>query len=120
MRHHVVPLLRAENPNIAEAVRIFTEQRQQDEAYLQTVAQKLYYDIVIVHGNNLIEVDVKRFQLQPVALQRRIIQLLLKYLYKDRTIIQSYTLLNRVLDIARSHVGNDVLMLPGGYLLRRH
>ena len=73
-----------------------------------------------MHGNNLIEVDVKRFQLQPVALQRRIIQLLLKYLYKDRTIIQSYTLLNRVLDIARSHVGNDVLMLPGGYLLRRH
>lgn len=120
MRHHVVPLLRAENPNIAEAVRIFTEQRQQDEVYLQTVAQKLYYDIVIAHGNNLIEVDVKRFQLQPVALQRRIIQLLLKYLYKDRTIIQSYTLLNRVLDIARSNVGNDVLVLPGGYLLRRH
>ena len=120
MRHHVVPLLRAENPNIAEAVRIFTEQRQQDEAYLQTVAQQLYKNIVVCCENNVIDVDVKRFQLQPVALQRRIIQLLLKYLYKDRTIIQSYTLLNRVLDIARSNVGNDMLVLPEGYRLRRH
>ncbi len=120
LRHHVVPLLRAENPNIAEAVRVFTEQRQQDEAYFQMMAQQVYDEIVILRENNLIDVDVKRFQLQPVALQRRIIQLLLKYLYKDRTIIQSYTLLNRVLDIAKSNVGNELLTLPEGYQIRRN
>lgn len=120
IRHHVVPLLRAENPNITEAVRIFTEQRQQDEAYIQLAAQQVYDEIVTLRENNLIDVDVKRFQLQPVALQRRIIQLLLKYLYKDRTIIQSYTLLNRVLDIAKSNVGNELLTLPEGYQIRRH
>lgn len=120
LRHHVVPLLRAENPNIAESVRIFTEQRQQDEAYFQTAAEQVYREIVTLRENNLIDVDVKRFQLQPVALQRRIIQLLLKYLYKDRTIIQSYTLLNRVLAIAKSNVGNELLTLPEGYQIRRN
>lgn len=119
-RHHIVPLLRKENPNVAQAVRIFVQQRQQDEALLQQMAQQAYAQIVSFPQKHLIGIDLKQWQLQPLALQRRIIQLLLKYLYKDRTIVQSYTLLERVLKLASVHSGNASVSLPDGFVARRH
>lgn len=120
LRHHVVPLLRNENPNVANAVRIFTEHRQQDEQFLQQMAQAAYDDVVCLSTKHLIGIDVNRLQLHSLALQRRIIQLLLKYLYKDRTIIQSYTLLERVLKLASTNSGNAEVPLPEGFVARRH
>lgn len=120
IRHHVVPLLRNENPNVANAVRIFTEHRQQDEQFLQQMAQAAYDDVVCLSTKHLIGIDVNRLQLHALALQRRIIQLLLKYLYKDRTIVQSYTLLERVLKLASTNSGNAEVQLPEGFVARRH
>lgn len=119
-RHHIVPLLRKENPNIAQAVRIFAQQRQQDESLLQQMAQTAYEQIVSFPQKHLIGIDLKQWQLHPLALQRRIIQLLLKYLYKDRTIVQSYTLLERMLKVASIHSGNASVSLPEGFVARRH
>lgn len=41
-RHHVVPLLEAENPRVTEQVTHFTEQLQEDDAYLMTLAEDVF------------------------------------------------------------------------------
>lgn len=112
IRHHVVPLLEGENPRVADAVRQYTEKAQADEDLLQSLAQDAFHDVVTEKNEDSWRICIKAFQNKPLALQRRIILLLLKYLYKDTTIVQSYTLWNSILEQTSSTAGNVILHLP--------
>lgn len=114
MRHHVVPLLRSENPKIAEAFMHFTEKTQADEELLQSLAEKALQDVLVEKQRDLWKININAFQNKPLALQRRIILLLLKYLYKDTIIIQSYTLWNSILKLIQITDGNATIDLPKG------
>ena len=114
MRHHVVPLLRNENPKIAEAVMHYTEKVQADEELLDSLAEKALQDVLVEKQRNLWKININAFQNKPLALQRRIILLLLKYLYKDTIIIQSYTLWNSILKLVQTTDGNATIDLPKG------
>lgn len=114
MRHHVVPLLRNENPKIAEAFIHFTEKTQADEELLQSLAEKALQDVLVEKQRDLWKININAFQNKPLALQRRIILLLLKYLYKDTIIIQSYTLWNAILKLIQTTDGNATIDLPKG------
>lgn len=114
MRHHVVPLLRNENPKIAEAFMHYTEKTQADEELLQSLAEKALKDVLVEKQRDLWKININTFQNKPSALQRRIILLLLKYLYKDTIIIQSYTLWNSILKLIQTTDGNATIDLPKG------
>lgn len=114
MRHHVVPLLRNENPKIAEAVMHYTEKVQADEELLQSLAKEALQDVLIEKQSDLWKININTFQNQPLALQRRIILLLLNYLYKDTIMLQSYTLWNSILKLVRTTTGNATIDLPKG------
>ncbi len=114
MRHHVVPLLRNENPKIAEAVMHYTEKVQADEELLDSLAEKALQDVLVEKQSDLWKININTFQNKPLALQRRIILLLLKYLYKDTIIIQSYTLWNSILKLVQTTDGNATIDLPKG------
>lgn len=114
MRHHVVPLLRNENPKVAEAVMHYTEKVQADEELLQSLAEKALEDVLIEKQHDLWKININAFQYKPLALQRRIILLLLKYLYKDTIIVQSYTLWNSILKLTQTTAGNATIDLPKG------
>ena len=112
IRHHVVPLLRDENPKVAEAVQHYTEKVQADEELLQSLAEQALEDVLVEKQRDLWKININAFQNKPLALQRRIILLLLKYLYKDTTIVQSYTLWNAILKLTQTTAGNATIDLP--------
>lgn len=114
IRHHVVPLLRNENPKVADAVMHYTEKVQADEELLQSLAEQALEDVLTEKQDDLWKININAFQYKPLALQRRIILLLLKYLYKDTINVQSYTLWNSILKLTQTTVGNATIDLPKG------
>ncbi|MGG0657421.1 tRNA lysidine(34) synthetase TilS [Rummeliibacillus pycnus] len=114
MRHHVVPLLKDENPKVAEAVMHYTEKVQADEELLQSLAEQALQDVLVEKQRDLWKININALQNKPLALQRRIILLLLKYLYKDTFIVQSYTLWNSILKLTQTTAGNATIDLPKG------
>lgn len=119
MRHHVVPLLKKENPKVVEAIQVFTERKKEDEQLLQQLAMQKYHELIFVPKNGAIGIHLIGFRTQPVALQRRIIQLLLNYLYKDIAIVQSYVLMENILQLAMIVDGNSMIHLPKNFVLHR-
>lgn len=118
-RHHVVPLLEAENPRVAEQVSHFTKHLQEDDAFLMTLAQDVYSKIVTKNNENMYTLEIKEIQLIPLALQRRLVLILLNYLYKDSNTIQSYALLTSLLKLCDTTAGNAEVHLPEGFIAAR-
>lgn len=118
-RHHVVPLLEAENPRVTEQVTHFTKQLQEDDTFLMTLAQDVFSQIIIRSNENTYSMEIEAFQLVPLALQRRLILILLNYLYKDSNTIQSYALLTSILKLCETTAGYAEIHLPEDFLAVR-
>jgi len=63
--------------------------------------------------------EIEAFQLVPLALQRRLILILLNYLYKDSNTIQSYALLTSILKLCDTTAGYAEIHLPEEFLAVR-
>ncbi|QSB11818.1 tRNA lysidine(34) synthetase TilS [Lysinibacillus fusiformis] len=118
-RHHVVPLLEAENPRVTEQVTHFTKQLQEDDTFLMALAQDVFSQIIIRSNENTYSMEIEAFQLVPLALQRRLILILLNYLYKDSNTIQSYALLTSILKLCDTTAGYAEIHLPEDFLAVR-
>jgi len=118
-RHHVVPLLEAENPRVTEQVAHFTKQLQEDDTFLMTLAQDVFSQTIIRSNENTYSMEIEAFQLVPLALQRRLILILLNYLYKDSNTIQSYALLTSILKLCDTTAGYAEIHLPEDFLAVR-
>ncbi|UZM99636.1 hypothetical protein OL548_05685 [Lysinibacillus sp. MHQ-1] len=118
-RHHVVPLLEAENPRVTEQVTHFTSQLQEDNAFLMTLAQDVFSKTIKRSNENTYSMEIEAFQLVPLALQRRLILILLNYLYKDSNTIQSYALLTSILKLCDTTAGYAEIHLPEDFLAVR-
>ncbi|MFJ7953677.1 tRNA lysidine(34) synthetase TilS [Lysinibacillus sp. NPDC096418] len=118
-RHHVVPVLEAENPRVAEQVSHFTKHLQEDDALLMALAQEAFSKIVRKNNGNMYTLEIKEIQLIPLALQRRLVLILLNYLYKDSDTIQSYALLTSLLKLCDTTSGNAEVHLPEGFIAVR-
>ncbi|MEG0260662.1 MAG: tRNA lysidine(34) synthetase TilS [Lysinibacillus sp.] len=118
-RHHIVPLLKIENPRVTEQTIHFTKQLQEDDALLMTLAQDIFAKTFQKTSGNMYSAEIEAFQMVPLALQRRLILILLNYLYKDSNTIQSYTLLTSLLKLCETTAGNAEIHLPEGYMAVR-
>jgi len=118
-RHHVVPLLEAENPRVTEQVTHFTKQLQEDDAYLMTLAEDVFSRTVERIDGNTYSMEIKALQLVPLALQRRLILILLNYLYKDSNTIQSYALLTSISKLCDTTAGYAEVHLPEDFIAVR-
>ncbi|SES43386.1 tRNA(Ile)-lysidine synthase/bifunctional protein TilS/HprT [Psychrobacillus sp. OK032] len=120
IRHTIVPLLREENPNVSECIHSFVEKQKQDEDFLQDMAREKYEQHVTVDHEGVFFLDTKCFTEVPIALQRRMILLLLKYLYKNSEILLNDHLIDSILAACNKHDGNITIHLPQDYFLVRH
>lgn len=118
-RHHVVPLLESENPRVAEQITHFTKHLQVDDAFLMSLAQDVFSQTVIRSNENTYSLEIEAFQLIPLALQRRLILILLNYLYKDSNTIQSFALLTSILKLCDTTAGYAEIHLPEDFLAVR-
>lgn len=120
IRHKILPLLAEENTNVSESIRSFVEKQQQDDEFLQTMAKEKYEQLVTVDQNGVFFLNTVHFSEVPIALQRRVILLLLSYLYNNSEILLNDRLIESILTACTERDGNAVIHLPNGFSLVRH
>ncbi|MFF5996830.1 tRNA lysidine(34) synthetase TilS [Lysinibacillus sp. KU-BSD001] len=118
-RHHVVPLLKAENEFVAQHATQFSLQLIQDDTYLQQLAHQTFNRLVTRKSDSCYEVEINAFLNEPLALQRRLILILLNYLDNDTATFQSHTLCTLILKLFQTQNGSAMMNLPRGCIVSR-
>lgn len=83
-RKIVLPFLKSENQQVHEHFQRFSEETRSDETYLQELTVQSMNKVMEMKGEQKITIDIGGFLKMPMPLQRRGIQLILNYLYKER------------------------------------
>ncbi|MFF2755649.1 tRNA lysidine(34) synthetase TilS [Psychrobacillus sp. NPDC058041] len=120
IRHKVVPFLVEENSHVSDKIQSFVEKQQQDDALLKVMAKEKFEQLVTINSNGNFFLDTMRFSEVPSALQRRVVLLLLNYLYNESEILLNDRLVESILSVCNECEGNMEIHLPNGFLLVRH
>lgn len=118
-RHKIVPLLQEENAHVSANAVHLTQQLQEDQHYLQQLADARFSTIFTKKQNNSYKMEIIALQREPLALQRRLVLILLNYLYNDSTTLQSYALCTAILKLCETVDGTVTIDLPEDYIARR-
>lgn len=118
-RHHVVPLLKKENPNVSSNAVFLAENLQQDDDLLNRLALERFPQVVKLQKENTFVLKIPLFQNEPVALQRRMILILLNYLYSNYNNAQSNTIIISILNLIKKTNGSALIYLPEGFIAMR-
>jgi len=120
-RQHLTPLVLSENPNAAQKVVSMTSNLQEDELFLGSLAKERLEEIVEFTEEGLPFVNRITFTCMPTALQRRMIPLLLGYLYDEENIPIYYKsgVVDQILHHLQGQEGNVSIDLPLGYQFLR-
>jgi tRNA(Ile)-lysidine synthase len=81
-RHHVLPFLKEENPNVHKRYQLYSERMQDDEQLLVELAKQHLEKVIIDQNDKFVKMDNKAYHCLPIPLQRRVIHLILNYLYR--------------------------------------
>jgi tRNA(Ile)-lysidine synthase len=81
-RHSVLPFLKEENQNVHQRFQQQSEFIYEDEQFLDTLAQEHYSRIFLQKTEDQMIFSISALQSVPMPLQRRVIHLILKYLYQ--------------------------------------
>lgn len=119
-RRHIMPLVQEENPNVAKAIAQWTQQQQQDEQLLQKLAVKEYEGIIVASSHDSLSIDLNRFQDIELALQKRVVLLLLNYLYPNEKLWLSHSLIDQIHNQCLERDGSSEVHLPKGRKGYRH
>jgi tRNA(Ile)-lysidine synthetase-like protein len=120
-RHHIVPFMLHENPATAKNVVKMAGWLQQDSDLLEMLAEEQVDRIVEFVAEGHLAIDSSAFSDMHLALQRRVITLILKYLYDGESIPVEYNsaLISQLLHHITSQDGNISIDLPRGYRFMR-
>ncbi|MGN7478885.1 tRNA lysidine(34) synthetase TilS [Solibacillus silvestris] len=118
-RHYVVPMLKEENPLVSQHAVHIAQQLIEDDSYLMGLAEARFSELFNKVDKNCYKVNVSALQKEPLALQRRLILILLNYIYNDSNTIQSYALCTAILTLFETSEGSRSLDLPENFIARR-
>lgn len=118
-RHHILPLLLAENTNATMKISDWAMQKQLEDQFLTSLANEEFKKVVVSQSKEYLEVDLKKFRDTPVALQKRIVLLLLNYLYPKQNMWLGQSLIDQIHGQCLEHDGSKELALPNGGKVRR-
>lgn len=83
-RHQVLPFLKQENPLVHEHFQRFSEEIYEDEAFFQDIVSRQMDSIWLEQTKEYAVIDLDSLLAMAKPLQRRMIQLILNYLYLER------------------------------------
>ncbi|WP_080843572.1 tRNA lysidine(34) synthetase TilS [Cytobacillus gottheilii] len=118
-RHHVLPFLKHENPQMHEQFQRFSEELESDEVLLQELTFREMNKVIEKKKDNEVRLAIDLFLDMPMPLQRRGIQLILNYLYKEKPSSLSAVHIENVFSLIRNPHPSGVLHLPGGLIIER-
>jgi tRNA(Ile)-lysidine synthase len=113
-RKEVLPFLKAENRHVHEHFQRFSEEIQSDEGFLQELTIQSMNKVMTIAEKGPIIIDIKRFLEVPLPLQRRGIQLILNYLYKEKPVSLSAIHIDQVFSLIHHSQPSGKLDLPKG------
>ncbi|SDE77375.1 tRNA lysidine(34) synthetase TilS [Bhargavaea beijingensis] len=118
-RHRIVPLIREENPGAARRIAEWDLARREDEAYLAGRALEIWEKISEPLPDGGLAVETEAFSRVPSALQRRLIPILLDYLYLSDRHPSGARLESLILSQLTRTEGSGSVDLPDGCRLER-
>ncbi|MDN7243828.1 tRNA lysidine(34) synthetase TilS [Planococcus sp. N028] len=118
IRHAVVPLLKQENVNVAAQFVELAETMQEDQQYLMKLAEEKMRQLVKQEEDGF-SLLVEKFKQEDLALQKRLVLLLLNYLYNKKQVAITKQLAEQVRDMMHSSAGTAFLYLPQNYMMIR-
>ncbi|MED4204795.1 tRNA lysidine(34) synthetase TilS [Neobacillus mesonae] len=113
-RLQVLPFLKKENPQVHEQFQRFSEELQTDELFLQELTVQELNKVVEKRKECEMAVDIQAFLKMPLPLQRRGIQLILNYLYKEKPLALSALHIDQVLHLIIHGKPSGRLDFPNG------
>jgi tRNA(Ile)-lysidine synthase len=118
-RRVVLPFLKTENRHVHEHFQRFSEETQSDEAYLQELTINQMNTVITTQDEQQIAMDINQLLEMPMPLQRRGIQLILNYLYKERPASLSAVHIDQVFSLINRQHPSGTLDFPGGLKVTR-
>ncbi|OES45914.1 tRNA lysidine(34) synthetase TilS [Domibacillus iocasae] len=116
-RHQVLSFLKQENPKAAAHIYRFAEERQEDELFLQAMAEEKMKNMTIWKQESVL-LQIEPFQKVPLPLQKRAIHLILNYLYHGKTAF-SFLHIQHILQMLQSTAPSGKLNLPSRLSVRK-
>ncbi|RLQ91675.1 tRNA lysidine(34) synthetase TilS [Falsibacillus albus] len=117
-RHRVLPALKEENPKVHEQFQRFSEEMLEDEYFLQELT-KVEMNKLWNSSDGEISIEITPFKKMPLPLQRRGIQLILNYLYKDLPSSLSAVHIHDIFRLIGSNHPSGHIDLPKALQVRR-
>lgn len=113
-RKEVMPFLKKENPHVHVHFQRFSEEIQSDEAFLQELTVQKMNKVMEKKSSREIIINIKELLAMPMPLQRRGIQLILNYLYKEKPTSLSALHIENVFALLCSPHPSGTLHFPNG------
>lgn len=118
-RHQVLPFLHQENPQVHLQFERFSDELSSDEDFLQQLSIQEMSKVMKVQEQGKIVIGIKDFLALPMPLQRRGIQLILKYLYKEKPASLSAIHIDQVFVLITNPHPSGILDFPNGLKIVR-
>lgn len=118
-RHHILPFLKSENPNVSERFQTLSELLADDQKLLEDYAAKELEKALIKKTETKIVFAINEFQGMAISLQRRCIHLILKYLYKVIPSNIATIHINQLLSLLWSKHPSGILHFPKGLIVTK-
>lgn len=117
IRKTIVPAMAQENPRASLHFSELAEQINEDAVFLQQLAEQTLKELLSSDKELLISAE--SFRRHPSALQKRMVLLLLNYLYDDKRVLITSHLAEQVRELLQSSSGTVFLHLPQNYMMIR-
>ncbi|BAU26180.1 tRNA(Ile)-lysidine synthase [Aneurinibacillus soli] len=119
IRRHWMPLMKQENPHLADAITQLTALARDENDLMDQITRDTLAEIIHTKNPNTIVIVQNGFVLHHVALQRRMIKLILSYLLKSDIGNIRYFHIENIRQIIADTYPSGRLDLPGGIQVRR-
>lgn len=118
-RLNIIPFLKSENPNVHEQFQRLSEEIYQDETFLEELTVQEMNKVLKSRNEDEITIYIDKYLAMPLSLQRRVIQLILNYLYKVRPSSLSALHIDLITALFRSPHPSGKLDFPEGLQIIR-
>ncbi|WP_251047649.1 tRNA lysidine(34) synthetase TilS [Planococcus sp. ISL-110] len=118
LRQRVLPLLKDENREVSRNFVDLAEDMQQDQQFLQELAEEKLRHLIQRKEQGIV-LSAKSFRVEARALQKRMVLLLLNYLYNPKQVPVTRQLVEQMQEMMQSSSGTVFLHLPQNYIATR-
>ncbi len=118
VREAIVPLLKKEEPAVSAHFVELAETLQEDQRFLEQLAHEKVQEMVHWTDGEL-HLSAERFRNGALALQKRMVLILLNYLYNEQQVLITNQLAEQVQNAMQGSAGTVSLHLPHNYRMTR-